>query len=280
MSGPLVSADWLIKNFYDPNVVILDASQKDNKAGLKTEFENIQISGARYFDLANTFSDESSDLPNMLPAPEVFEAECRKMGINAASKIVAYDNLGVYSSPRVWWMFKIMGHGNVAVLDGGLRAWAKIGGQVELFHSRTFDRGDFKANYNPAGVKDVDDIVSNLKTKEAVVLDARSEGRFSGEAPEPRKELPSGHIPGSFNLPFKRVLNDLQFRSKDELVTLFRELNLEDRPLIFSCGSGLTACITLLAAELVLENPTSVFDGSWTEWAQSENLPIANKSTE
>lgn len=278
MFGPLVPVEWLRENLNDPGLVILDASQKDNKAGLTSEFENIQIAGTRYFDLENDFSDKNSDLPNMLPSPGAFEQASQKLGINSQSKIVVYDSLGVYSSPRVWWMFKTMGHDEVAVLDGGLPAWVQEGGKVEPRQEKTFERGDFKAKHNLAGVKDKDDMINNLHTKTAVVLDARSYGRFSGEAPEPREGLPSGHIPGSVNLPFKKVLDGHHYRSKGELQQLFSELDTGDKPLIFSCGSGLTACITLLASEMVMENPKSVYDGSWTEWALAGHLPMERKN--
>ena len=175
-------------------------------------------------------------------------------------------------------MFKTMGHQDVAVLDGGLPTWIQEEGKVEPRERRHFEPGDFKAKYNPAGVKDKDDIASNLQAKETLVLDARSYGRFSGQAPEPREGLPSGHIPGSVNLPFKKVLDGYRYRPKAELEKLFHELDAGDRPLIFSCGSGLTACITLLASEMVMENPKSVYDGSWTEWALAGHLPIEREN--
>jgi thiosulfate/3-mercaptopyruvate sulfurtransferase len=274
MNRPLVSAAWLSQYSHDPKLIILNASLQDNKSGWVSDFAGIQIENARYFDLKNDFSDPESDLPNMLPSPADFEAACRRLGINRDSSIVVYDDLGVYSSPRVWWMFRAMGHRNVAVLDGGLPAWVAEGFEIEELQERAYAPGNFVAHFHPEQVKSMAFVAENMETADALVIDARSAGRFQGTAPEPRKDLPSGHIPGSVNLPFEAVLEEGKFKSTAKLRTLFEELEIDDRPLIFSCGSGLTACITLLASELVNQNPTSVFDGSWTEWAQSENLPI------
>lgn len=276
MSEPLISSEWLNENLDDPDLIILNASQKVNKAGLTTEYAFSQIVGSVFFDLEDSFSDKANELPNMLPSPEVFEMECRKLGINRNSKIVVYDNLGIYSSPRVWWMFRSMGHNAVAVLNGGLPDWAKKGFAIEPFQSDPSKLiGNFKSKFNSYSVKNLAEIRNNLESKNALVCDARSKGRFNGTAPEPRKELRSGHIPHSINIPFQNVLKNGRFKSKAELKKLFNSLSLKNQPLTFSCGSGLTACIVLLAAELVLDNPKSVYDGSWTEWASNSDMPIA-----
>ena len=275
MINPVVSAEWLHENFNDPDLIILDASPKNNVSGLKTDFPGIQIKGARIFDLKNNFSDKNSDLPNMLPLPNDFSFECQKLGINNNSKIVVYDNLGIYTSPRVWWMFKTMGHDNISVLNGGLPAWKNKGYSCEPINMTTYKQGDFLASYNPEFVKNAQDILTNIDSCEAIVIDARSEGRFNATAPEPRADSKSGHIPNSKNLPFKNVLKNGKFLPKNELSEIFKDLNLNEKPLIFTCGSGLTACIILLALELISENPKSVYDGSWTEWGQQKNsFPI------
>ncbi|MFT5165900.1 MAG: thiosulfate/3-mercaptopyruvate sulfurtransferase [Saprospiraceae bacterium] len=276
MPTPLVSSEWLNNNFDDPDIIILDASAKDNKTGLIVDFEEVQIKGSRAFDLKNAFSDKESNFPNTLQGAEVFEEACRKLGINKNSKIVVYDNLGIYNSPRAWWMFKMMGHNKVSVLDGGLPDWIRQGYEVEPLGIGEYAPGDFKAAYQPELFRSTKDLVDNLEDKNELVIDARSAGRFDGTAPEPRKGLQSGHIPGSLNIPFQKVLDHGKYKSKAELLEIFNDLKLGDQPLIFTCGSGITACILYLAGELSIANPKAVFDGSWTEWALS-GLPIENK---
>ena len=219
--NPLVSIGWLYKNFDDPNLVVLDASLKNNKSKLKADFPNIQIKRARFFDLANRFSDTENKIPNMVPSPEVFERECRALGINRNSRIVVYDNLGVYSSPRVWWMFKAMGHEDIVVLDGGLPAWEKAGLVCEPPSSYTAKKGDFVANYQAALVVDAADILKNLDYKKALVIDTRSEARFRARVSEPRENLKGGHIPNSLNIPYNKVLNDGKYRPSSQLIEVF-----------------------------------------------------------
>jgi len=261
MIEPIVSSQWLNANLGSSDLIILDASQKSN-------FGNIQIKGARVFDLKNVFSEKNSEFPNMLPSSKQFEIGCRKLGINKSSKIIVYDNLGVYSSPRVWWMFKIMGHKNVSVLNGGLPDWKSQGYETEENKKCEFELENFKAQFQTEMVKDFDFLLLNSKKQNALVIDARSTGRFNGMVPEPRKGLRSGHIPNSLNIPYDKVLENVRYKSKIELTELFSDIKTDGRPLVFSCGSGITACIVLLASELVIGNKKSVYDGSWTEWAQ------------
>ncbi|MGB0887337.1 MAG: sulfurtransferase [Vicingaceae bacterium] len=271
MTDPIVSSQWLFenKNNPNPNLVILDASQKSITADKAINHKQ-QIVGARYFDLKNSFSDKSSNFPNTFPSTAQFETECRKLGINNESVIVVYDNLGIYSSPRVWWMFKTMGHQNVFVLNGGLSDWLENKYPTEKIEPQQYKLGNFKAELNTEKVKDYAFVKANLNNKNSIVIDARSAGRFNGTAPEPREGLRSGSIPNSINIPFGDVLDNGKFKTKEELKTIFSKINSENKELIYSCGSGLTACIILLASELVLPNTTSVYDGSWTEWAQIE----------
>ena len=272
MTQPIVSAAWLQNNLVNPNLIILDASFKENQSNIKTDLENIQIKGARYFDIKNTFSDANNPLPNTLPSPNQFEIEAKKLGINKNSIVVIYDNLGIYSSPRAWWLFKIMGHQNVAVLDGGLPEWIKEGYALEeIPENPIYTVGNFEAKFNPELVKSKEQILENIQTKEAVLIDARAENRFKGIGDEPRPGLRSGHIPGSINIPYTQLLQNGKFLPKEELIKVLKP---DSRPLIFTCGSGVTACIDLIAYELIGKNPKSVYDGSWTEWGQLENLPI------
>lgn len=272
MDTPLISPQWLNDNFNKKDLVILDASPTANKSGLQPPFPDAQIKGARHFDLKNDFSDPDSAFPNTLPSPEYFAKAAQKLGINQESTIIVYDNLGIYTSPRVWWMFKTMGHDKVAVLDGGLPAWINEGYSTTTTEKSAFKNGNFKSNFNQNRVKDYNYMVSNIADQEAEVLDARAAGRFNGTDPEPRKGLKSGHIQNSKSLPFKEVLSEGKYKSKEELKTIFSNLNATDKPLVFSCGSGLTACIILLASELVLPNDTAIYDGSWTEWATKQGL--------
>jgi len=271
MIETLVSSEWLKDNMSDPDLIILDASLQENKAGLKTNLGAIQIANARKFDLETAFSDVSSCYPNTLLSPEAFETACRNLGINKTSKLVVYDNLGVYSSPRVWWMFKVMGHKDIAVLDGGLPDWLVEGGVTVPCKKKTFSKGSFVTDFQITLVRDFDFIKKNSRSQSALVIDARSVDRFNGLIPEPRKGVRSGNIPNSINIPFQSVLEKGKFKSKKELRTLFNSFDINNTSLIFSCGSGLTACIVLLACELVLENKKAVYDGSWTEWGQLES---------
>jgi thiosulfate/3-mercaptopyruvate sulfurtransferase len=270
INEPIASSQWLFENLNNPSLIILDASQKAIYSTTTTN-NNLKITGARYFDLKNNFSNNASDLPNMLPNATQFEAESQKLGINNSSVIVVYDNLGIYSSPRAWWMFKTMGHQNVFVLDGGLPDWIEKKYPIEENEPQQYTAGDFKAQFDSTRVKNYNFIKTNLNNQENIIIDARSSGRFNGTAPEPREGLRSGSIPNSLNIPFGDVLDNGKFKSKEELKSIFSKINPENKELIYSCGSGLTACIILLAGELVLSNKTSIYDGSWTEWAQIEN---------
>lgn len=261
MIDPILSAEWLHQHLDDPNLIVLDASQA-------SEFNSIQIPGARPVDLQRDFSLTTTPFPTMLADPEHVEQACRRIGIHSSSTIVVYDNLGVFFSPRVWWMFKTMGHDNISVLNGGLPNWVASGFATEPKTSRSYEPGDFRASFNATSVKSFDEVQENIRTQESLLIDARSAGRFAGTAPEPREGLRSGHIPHSINLPYERVLANGAIKPKDELIPIFEELGIDDQPLIFSCGSGISACIILLACELVRDNHTSVYDGSWTEWAQ------------
>ncbi|WP_367751838.1 sulfurtransferase [Flavobacterium sp. WC2430] len=272
MKNPIVSVSWLKEHFEDADLIVLDASQKVNQTKEELQFEELQIKGARIFDIKNDFSDTTNPLPNTLPDPTAFTKAAIKLGINKDSKIVVYDSIGIYTSPRAWWLFTIMGHEAVWVLDGGLPAYAKENLPVEKSVKREYPLGNFESNFNPDLVKTKEQILENIDSKEAVLIDARSSDRFLGETKEPRAGLRSGHIPGSINIPYTNLLRDGKFLSKDELVKILPKL---DQPFVFTCGSGVTACIDLIAYELIgNKNIKAVYDGSWTEWGQIENLPI------
>jgi len=260
----LVSSQWLFDNISEPDLIILDATPKSSD-------EIKCITGARFFDLKNDFSDNESKFPNTFPSNEQFEKSAQKLGINNSSKIVIYDNKGTHFSPRVWWMFKTMGHENVAVLDGGLPDWISSGFNTTIKFPKEYAPGNFNASLKADNVKDYAFIKSNVESNNSLVIDARSYGRFEGTEPEPRTGLRSGHIPNSINIPYTEVLVNGKYKPKAKLAKVFNVLKTEKRPLIYSCGSGLTACILLLASEMLLENETAIYDGSWTEWAQLES---------
>ena len=271
---PIVTVEWLTNCINDPNLIILDASPASNVAGLIPEYTDIQIPGARHFNVKNDFSDLDNLIPNMLPPVHQFNNGCQKLGINNESNNVVYDNLGAYMSPRVRWMFKAIGHKQVAVLDGGLSAWKNIGLPTEPKKETAYGKGNFTGQYQPELVKTSDEVLESITRKDVLVMDARSKGRFDGTAAEPRADLRSGRIPGSVNIPFKRVVEDGHFKSKNELREIFNQHQPEDRRLIFTCGSGITACIIMLAAELVMTNPKAVYDGSWSEWGKQTQFPV------
>lgn len=271
MKNTIVSAKWLYDHRNEPNLIILEAQLEQNQSNSENQFQDKQIDGSRIFDIKNNFSDTTNPLPNTFPSVEKFTAECQKLGINKNSLIVVYDSIGIYLSPRVWWMFNAMGHSNIFVLDGGLPEWIKEGYPVENRKESNYSKGYFQANLNAASIKNKEQILENIDTKEAVLIDARSSERFHATIKETRVGIRNGHIPGSINVPFDSLIKDGKYKSPTALAEIF---NLNDQPLYFTCGSGITACILLLATELISDNPKSVYDGSWTEWGHATNLPI------
>lgn len=265
----IIAVGELNKILSDSDLIILDTTiPKVTSSNNGDYIEKKYIKGARFFDIKKTFSNQESKMPNMLPTPEQFERECKKLGINNTSKIVVYDDLGIYSSPRVWWMFKTMGHSNIKVLDGGLPEWLKCGYPTVSETNQNHSLGDFESNFDTSEVKDFGFIQSNIESKKALIIDARSSERFQALVPEPRADLRTGNISRSINIPFTDVLENGKIKSIEKLKEVFSALNNETRPLVFSCGSGITACIVSLASTSVLQNKKSIYDGSWTEYAQ------------
>jgi len=272
----LVSTDWLAQHLKDPDLRILDASwylpaaNRDPKA----EYDAAHIPGARFFDI-DEIADANSDLPHMVPSPEKFISRMRAMGIGDGHQVVVYDGAGVMSAARVWWLFHLMGKTDTAVLDGGLPKWVAAGGETEDMPPITRDR-HMTVSRNAALIKDVTQVAAAAKLKDALILDARSAGRFKGDEPEPRAGLRSGHIPGSKNLPFQQLLNeDGTMKPVAQLKEIMEDLGVEMKtPVITSCGSGVTAAIINLALERIGHKNHSLYDGSWAEWGMYNDLKV------
>lgn len=271
----LVSVEQLAALQADLEIVILDGSwylpaqQRDPRQ----EFLERHIPGARFFDI-DAISDQSSDLPHMIPEPGFFAESVRKLGVSKSSKIVVYDGAGLFSAARVWWLFRLFGHTDVAVLDGGLPAWIKHEFEV-TDNSPEVSPGNFTANTEPSLVTSVEDMRDNCHNRRYTVLDARPATRYRGEAPEPRPELPSGHMPGSTSLPFTELLDDGSLKPCAELKKILDHAAINpDKPVITSCGSGVTAAVITLALDTCGLGMHKLYDGSWTEWASDCSNPI------
>jgi len=269
----LVSVDWLNQHLTDPDLIVLDATMKKKPNGEAIPTPDKRIPGALAFNFDTEICDRESELPHMMPSAEQFEQAVQELGINQKSKLVVYDMMGIFSSPRAWWMFKVMGHQNVYVLDGGLPQWLAKGFMTEPNNQpATLKRkGDFIADFDPTQVFNREQVSSNINNPDYQILDARSHGRFSGQEPEPRVELKRGHIPNSVCLPFTELLQDGLFKDRQSLKAAFDDVvSKQHKHLVFSCGSGVTACILALAAAEVGYQDTIVYDGSWSEWGRGE----------
>ncbi|TCI92745.1 sulfurtransferase [Tenacibaculum sp. M341] len=270
---PLVSVNWLKENKTSEKLIVLDATIPKVVGGGNIS-EKRQIPNAIFFDLKKVFLDKTGEFPNTIPSAKYFEEQVQKLGIHQDSCIVVYDDLGIYSSARVWWLFTIFGFKNIAVLDGGLPAWelAKLPTEKPKEINRL--AGNFKAVYNAAKFTDVQNVLNNIALETFCVADARSEGRFYAKVKEPREGVRGGHIPKSISLPYADLQNDGFMKSKDELATIFQKINSNNKPYIFSCGTGITACILALGLEITGNSNYAVYDGSWTEWGSLTELPI------
>jgi thiosulfate/3-mercaptopyruvate sulfurtransferase len=233
------------------------------------------IPGALFFDI-DEIADTKSRLPHMLPPPEKFSSRMRSMGIGDGSRIVVYDSRGLFSAARVWWTFRVMGVDDVTVLNGGLPKWKQEGRPIESGPPKSRTTRHFTARRNADLVRDVSDIKTLIKDRSAEIVDARAAERFAGKAPEPRPGLRSGHIPGSHNLPFAKLLNkDGTLKSAPEIERMFGEAGVDlSKPVVASCGSGITASVLALGLAQIGHRKTSVYDGSWSEWGADQSLPI------
>lgn len=273
----LVSTDWLAAHIRDPDLRILDASWYLPSAGRdpKSEYEAAHIPGARFFDI-DEISDHRSDLPHMVPPSEKFISRMRAMGVGDGHQVVVYDGAGLVSAARVWWLFKLMGQPNIAVLDGGFPKWQAEDRPVEDLPPMVRDR-HMTVRFQNSLVRDVTQVSQASKLGDHAIIDARSAERFAGTAPEPREGLRGGHIPGSVNVPFADLLaQDGTLREPSDLRSIFEAAGVDlGRPAITTCGSGVTAAILCLALERMGKTDYALYDGSWSEWGAFPTLPVA-----
>jgi thiosulfate/3-mercaptopyruvate sulfurtransferase len=273
----LVSTDWLAAHLKDPDLRIFDASWylPDMCRDPKAEYAAGHIPGARFFDI-DEISDARSELPHMAPPIEKFMSRMRAMGVGDGHQVVVYDGLGLFSAARVWWLFKLMGQHNVAVLDGGLPKWLADGRHTTKADPIIRDR-HMTVKPETHRVRDVTEVARAAKLGDHTIIDARPAARFRGEADEPREGMRSGHIPGSQNVFFRDLLNgDGTMKTPDALRTVFTDAGVDlQKPAITTCGSGITAAILSLALERIGKTDHALYDGSWSEWGMYADLPIA-----
>lgn len=279
LSSPMVSVTGLESMLDAKNLIILDASVPPiapfTSVVLPQDSPDRYIPGSRYFDYDHKVCDQNTHLPHMLPDADTFSREVQKLGVNQDSAVVIYDDVGVYASPRARWMFKAMGHDNVAVLNGGAPAWHSAG--LPMVSQRlevTPETGNFRGRLREHYFCDAIEVYQLLNDKQCVILDARSAGRFYGVDPEPRANLRGGHMPNARNLPFQQVLDDIYMKPPEELAVTFAPFAADAEKLVFTCGSGLSACILQLASELAGYKNLVVYDGSWCEWGLPSKLPV------
>lgn len=274
---PFVSTEWLATRLDAPDLVVIDATwfmpgaQRDANA----EYAERHIPGAVHFDI-DAVADHSTELPHMLPEPADFAVHVRRMGVEPGSRVVVYDAQGLFSAPRVWWMFRAMGHENVAVLEGGLARWIAEGRPVESGWVQK-PHGEFKAHPDPDLVRNLDQVRAGLEDGSVQVLDARAADRFAGVAPEPRPGLRAGHMPGARNLPWQGIVTaEGVLAANAELEHAFARAGIDlGRPIVTTCGSGVSAAILAIALARLGCWRTPVYDGSWSEWGGRADVPVA-----
>lgn len=283
MEYPLVSTQWLEAHLTDPYLVLLDASMEIviGKEPLIYD-EPICIPRSRRFDVENKFCDKTSTQIHALPTFAQFIQGIAQLGIEPDSVVVIYDNQGIYSSPRAWWTFKVMGFNRVYVLDGGLPQWIEEDRIISSrYQAEGVDYGPTDVDtladvlqYHPERVMDAEAVLKRIEDPDTAIIDARGAPRFLGQVSEPRPGVRSGHIPRSVNLPFAQVLDGNKIKTVSELQSIYQGLAADKSARIFSCGSGITACILILASVAAGHTKPVLYDGSWADWGSRTDLPI------
>jgi thiosulfate/3-mercaptopyruvate sulfurtransferase len=277
LPASLVSVAWLQRHLDHDDLLLFDASWHMPATGRDgfAEWQRERISGARFFDFDGRICDLQSSLPHMLPDEGDFTRELQGLGLNQDSCVVVYDSMGMFSSPRAWWMLRVMGCANVALLDGGLPAWKAQNLATESgIDQPTYPAGDFRAQLAAEQVADVAAVLAAFDDEGQCVLDVRPEPRFNGAAEEPRAGLRRGHMPGAKNLPFAQLFDQGLLKSEIELAQLLEPLLDNRSRVICSCGSGVTACILAFALHQTGFDQVAVYDGSWSEWGLPGELPV------
>jgi len=271
----VVSADWLQGELGKPDLRVLDASfyLPAQKRDADAEYAAGHIPGAIRFD-QDKIADHSTNLPHTIPSPDYFAAEVGKLGIGENDRIVVYDGIGLFASPRVWWLFRVMGARNIFVLDGGLDGWKAEGRPLETA-VLAYPAATFKTNYDEARVVTLERMRDIVSSGALQIADARSAGRFAATEPEPRAGMRSGHMPGARNLPSGVFATQGRFKSLPELKQTIEAAGIDlSKPVVTSCGSGITAAIITLALESLGHSDNKLYDGSWSEWGSRDDTPV------